>query len=378
MKRVLSMLLMVIMLASLFSSFSVFAADEVAGEEPEQKNAEIEVKNKTGFASQAVTVAISIDNAKELSAATLKIEYDKALELLSVENGAFFSNMAPSAIYAQDVNGINGEYTYVGYGNGDNIDKTRGTIVTLTFKLPDNAKFGNSYQVKVVSNKSSLITGIDGHCEFSVIDGKISALASTACSTHSFSEYTVISQKASYTKTAYKYRTCTKCNVAEVVKADATEVKNVFTYEGVAINYTGKPSGIAPVFTVDKSLSFTASRIEASQKGTKVDAGIIVYKNGEYYTEEIFFGDSTTISLNENNKLFIKIENESVFAKFEFKAYIRITDTETKDQRYIYTTATYKDKEQISIVDVVRGLKINVYPKEDREYLNKVLNGMVQ
>ena len=120
MKRVLSMLLMVIMLASLFSSFSVFAADEVAGEEPEQKNAEIEVKNKTGFASQAVTVAISIDNAKELSAATLKIEYDKALELLSVENGAFFSNMAPSAIYAQDVNGINGEYTYVGYGNGDN------------------------------------------------------------------------------------------------------------------------------------------------------------------------------------------------------------------------------------------------------------------
>ncbi len=380
MKRILSMLLMVIMLTSLFGSFSVFSADEVANEDvPEAEKTEIEVKNKTGFASQAVTVAISIDNAKELSAATLKIEYDTSLELLYVENGAFFPNMAESDIYAQSVNAVNGEYTYVGFGNGENIDKTRGTLVNLTFKLPDDAKFGRTYEIKVVSDKSSLITGIDGQSEFTAVSGKISALASSACSAHKFSEYTVISAKATYTKTAYKYRICSVCNVAEVVKSDATEVQDIFTYEGVAINYTGKPSGIAPVFTVDKNrLSLMASRIKATQKGTVVDAGIIVYKNGEYYTEEIFFGDTTTISLNEKNKLFIKIEDVSVFAKFEFKAYLRITDTETKEQRYIYTTATYKDSEQITILDVVKGLKISVYSKEDRAYLNKVLNGLAQ
>ena len=370
MKRIISVFLMLIMLTCLFSSYSVFAADT--------DKASIQVKNKQGYASEAITIAVTAEQTLGISGAVLKIKYDTALELLYVENGSFFKNMAQSAIYGQSTGGVNGEYTYIGYDNGENSNKVKGTFLYLTFKLPDNAEFGDTYNVSVVKEESTLTVGTDSKKDFTVENGLVTALPSTACQTHTFPEYTVISEKASYTQVAYKYRICSSCKVAEVVKSSATNIPELITYDGVAINYTGSPSGIAPVFIVDKTkLSLLSTRVSTVQPNAKVEAGIIVYKNGEYYYEELFFGDSKTADFDENNKMFVKLENESVFAKFEFKAYIKITDTETKEQRYEYVSATYKGNEKISILDVVKGLYIKAYSKQDQTYLNKVLNGLV-
>jgi hypothetical protein len=373
MKKIVSILLMMVMLVGMLGSFSVMAADTDI--------TTISVAEKNGFASQAVTVKIDVDKTYGLSAATLKIKYDTALELLYVENGTYFPNMADSAIYGQDLGGVNGEYTYIGYGNGEDSNKIRGTFVKLTFKLPENAKSGDSFPITIEKNGSVLLTGKDTQKPFTFENGGINGISNAlACKgAHAFSDYTVVSDKASYTQIAYKYRVCDNCDFAEVVSKEATAIPDIFVYEGVAINHTGKPSGIAPIFKVEVSkLDLLASRLPTMQPNTKLEAGIVVYKNGEYYTEEIFYGDGKTMSLNEQNKLFIKLENESVFAKFEFKAYVRITDTETNDQRYVYTSATYKGSEEISILNVVKGLYLKAYSKEDQAYLNKVLNGLVQ
>lgn len=372
MKKIVSMLLMIVMLLGMLGSFTAFAADTEA--------VSITVNQRNGFASKAVTVKIEGSGTYGMSAATLKIKYDTSLELLHVKNGGLFPNIADSAIYGQDIGGVNGEYTYIGYGNGEDSNKVGGTFVELTFKLPESADSGLTYPITIDKSSSVVLTGKDTKMPFNVTAGGINGTSSVlACKDgHDFPEYTVISEKATYTRNAYKYRTCDKCGFTEVETKEATSVPEIFTYEGVAINYTGKPSGIAPIFTVNEPvLEMFAARLPSLQDNAKVDAGIVVYKNGEYYTEEIFYGDGATMSLNDNSKLFVKLENESVFAKFEFKAYVRITDTETNEQRYVYTTATYNDSEEISILNVVKGLNLKLYSKEDRTYLNKVLQGLV-
>lgn len=372
MKKIVSMLLMIVMLLGMLGSFTAFAADAEA--------VSITVEQKNGFASQAITVKIKGTNTYGISAATLKIKYDTSLELLNVKNGNVLKNIADSAIYGQDISGVNGEYTYIGYGDGNNTNKLEGTFLELTFKLPNDAASGSKYSITVEKSSSIILTEKDTQMPFNVTNGGITGISSVlACKgEHEFSDYVVVSEKATYTKNAYKYRICEKCEYSEVEFKEATSIPEIFTYDGVAINYTGSPSGIAPIFTVNKAvLEMFATRLPSLQKNTMVQAGIVVYKDGKYYTEEIFYGEGATMSLNEQNKLFLKLENESVFAKFEFKAYVRILDTETNEQRYVYTTATYKDSEKISILNVVKGLNLKLYSKEDRAYLNKVLNGLM-
>ena len=373
MKKILSMLLMVVMLLGVLGPFSVLASDE--------KVSEISVGTAEGFASQSVNVTIRVDKTMDLSGAQLKIKYDSRLTLIKVENGSYFANITQSAIYEQTPGGVNGEYTYIGYSNGENVQKQTGTFLTFTFMLPDNAKVGDFYSVEVVKNESVLLTGVDGQKSFTVANGGITAVSSTACaSAHTFSNYTLVSSTTDYVRGIYQYRNCTTCNLTQIYKTSPYAItEGIFTYEGVAINYTGKPSGIAPIFTVDTmKLSFFATTVLTKQPSAKVQAGIEVYKNGEYCYEEIFYADNPTITLGENNKLFVKMENVSVFDKFEFKAYVKIIDSQTGEQRIEYTNASYKGNEKITIVAVAKGLNLEAYEKEDRDYLKKVINGLAK
>ena len=60
----------------------------------------------------------------------------------------------------------------------------------------------------------------------------------------------------------------------------------------------------------------------------------------------------------------------------EFKAFIRITDKNTHEQRYVFLNATYNGSEKISILDVVNGLNVSLYDDESQAYLNKVISGL--
>ena len=360
MKRIVSLLLTLIMVMSLCSTV-VFAENLI--------DSVVTVQNSEGFASQLVSVTVRADEISGLSGASIKIKYDTKLELISVENGGFFDNIADSAIYGQDTAGVNGEYTYVGLNNGENSPKVRGELVKLSFKLPSDAQAGDKYQVEVVKNGSILATGVDSSKEFRVVNGEITVKEGTPCASHTFGDYVVLGT-SSYLSNGYKYRVCTACNVTETEYVPATAI-NVFEYIGTSINYTGKPSGIAPMFKVDMNM---LNLVYAQNIKCKVDAGIVVYKDGKVYDEEVFFGDGATYQL-VNDTLFIKVNDVSAYDEFTFKAYVKITDEETKEERIAYTTATVNGSEEISICDVAKRLDLKSYSKENRVYLQNILDG---
>lgn len=360
MKKILSLLLAFVMIFALCGT--VFAQDE--------KDATITVKDAVGFASQTVTVVVRIDETYGLSAANLKIKYDKRLELISVENGDFFINMANSAIYMQDTSGVNGEYLYIGINDGDNLAKVRGDFVKLNFKLPADAQNDEEFNVEIDKKASLLATGTDSKKDFKVVNGKITAKESNNCGgAHTFGEEVVLGT-SSFLSTGYKYKMCTICNYTETEYQPATEVR-AYEYLGTSINYTGKPSGIAPMFRVDAN---ALDYVKAVNGECKVDAGIVVYKNGVLFDEEVFFGEGATYSLVDG-VLFIKITNVSAYDEFTFKAYVKITNEATGEERIAYTTATIDGSEEISICDVTKELNLKNYSKENKAYLQNILDG---
>ncbi len=360
MKKIISVMLIMILMMSLFSTFA-FAVDTT--------NTIVTVQDAQGFASQAVTVTVRIDEVSGISGATLKIKYDNKLELIYAEKGEFFANMSASAIYGQDTSGVNGEYTYIGLNDGDDSARIRGELVKLTFKLPDDAQVGDTYSVEIDKKQSLLATGIDSSLAYNVQNGNITVTESAACANHTFSEDVVIGTAGIFSN-GYKYRKCTACNVTETEYTPATAI-NAFEYLGTSINYTGKPSGIAPMFKVDMD---ALNSIKDNNSGCKVDAGIIAYKDGKAYDEEVFFGNGATYQLVEDT-LFIKVNGVSAYDEFVFKAYVKITNEATGEERIAYTTATVRDSEEISICDVVKCLNLKDYSKENRVYLQNILDG---
>ena len=268
----------------------------------------------------------------------------------------------------QDTSGVNGEYIYVGLNNGEDTPRLKGEFVTLTFKIPSDAQVGDSYNVEVDKKQSMLAVGVDSTVNYNTVSGQITVKEATEC-THSFGSDVIISKRG-YLTNGYSYKECTTCGVIESQFTPATEF-NVYTYLGTSICYTGKPSGIAPMYKVNKE---ALNALKEAVPNCKIDAGIEVYKNGEIYDEEIFFGDGATYQLVEDT-LFIKVENVSSYDEFTFKAYVRISNDSTSERRTEYQTATVRGSEEISICDVVKCLDLKEYSKEDRTYLQNVLDG---
>lgn len=356
------MLLSIILVMSLFSTL-VFAEDTT--------DTTLSVVGATGSKSQTVTVAVRIDDSKSISGANIKIKYDKRLELISSENGDFFVNMSSSAIYAQDTLGVNGEYTYIGLNDGGNTNGSKGTLVKLTFKIPDDAQVGDKYTVEIDKKQSLLATGVDSSIDYVVKKDVITVIEGEECS-HTFGEYVVIGTTG-YFSTGYKYRQCTSCNVVETEYTPATAI-NAFEYLGTSMNYTGKPSGIAPMYKVNM---VAIDEAKSNNPDCKVDAGIIVYKDGKVYEEEVFYGEGATYKLVDDI-LFVKLTNVSAYDKFVFKAYVKITNEATGEERIAYNVATVKGNEEISICDVVKCLNLKDYSKETKVYLQNILDGFAE
>lgn len=382
MKRILSFLLSVLMIFSVCSSFVIFAEGEA---ETEDKTAVINVNSTQGFASQLVTVTVDISNTEALYGATVKIKYDKALQLVSVNNptqanGGYFASQEKSAIYQQGGGGINGEYVYVGLTHtGEAINKEAGLFVNLTFRIPQNAKVGNTYSVKIDSAHSKLATGVDTNQKFVISNGTISVLNYFGCGgdSHSFEE--VYESAWTDLSNGYIRNTCTACQYTDIVINESPEL-DVVTYEGVAMNYTGKPSGIAPIFTVNTSSLDYCATSDPTFKYYDFEAGLMVYKNGELIHNELFYEEGKTNweELVEEYKVYKKIENVSVYDKFEFRLYIRISDSVTKQQRIDYVVATLNGEEEITILNIAQELNVKAYPTEHQAYLNKVRDGLGQ
>ncbi len=381
MKRVLSFFLSILMILSV-CSFMVFAEDE--NEEVEEKTATISVGSARGFASQLVTVFVEVKDVEYLYGATVKIKYDKRLELVSANNptqtnGGYFANQETSAIYQQGGGGINGEYTYVGITNtGKALMKESGIFVSLSFRIPQDARVGDSYSIKIESSGSHLATDIDKEQDFIVSNGTISVLDYFGCGgdAHLYTE--VVESQWSELSTGYIRNTCSKCGYTDISINEPTAI-DVITYDGAAINYTGNPSGIAPIFTANMGALKYYATVDPTFKQYDVEAGLMIIRNGEIVYDELFYQESKKgQDESDNYKVYAKMEKVSVYDKFEFRAYVKISDKVTKQQRVDYTIGTYNGDEVITILNIVQGLNIELYPEENQPYLEKVKSGLGQ
>ena len=363
MKKVLSLLLALMMVFSVCTTV-IFAEGE--------RSHAISVQDAVGFPSQVTTVMVNIKDTYGISAANLKIKYDKRLELISCENGNFFNNMGKSAIYKQDTSGVNGEYIYIGINNGENSAKIEGTFVKLNFMIPADAQEGEEFKVEIAKKESVLATGVDATLNYSVTNGKITAQSANNCGdNHTYGEAVTVGVQ-SVLSNGYSYRICTACNYCVVEYSPATEF-DVYEYLGTSINYTGKPSGIAPMFKVNMT---ALDAIKTDNPNCKVNAGIEIYKNGVFYDEESFYGEGASYELKDD-VLFVKITDVSVLEEFTFKAYVKLSNSSTGEARTAYTVATVRDSEEISICDVVKCLDVNQYSKENKQYLKNILEGFI-
>ncbi|MGM9646455.1 MAG: cohesin domain-containing protein [Eubacteriales bacterium] len=365
MKKFLSLFLVIASLVAMVLPMHSFAEDFVT----------VSVKDAEGFASGTVTVEIGIDDTTALSCAKLKIEYDSALELLYVEKGNFFAELQKSPIYNQDAGAQNGIYTYIGNHDmkdgQENSSAASGTFLYMTFKLPDDAKVGDTYGIDISKSSSELVRSSDGNLQdidFSVSSATVTVVADGSCGSHAFEEEVV--SVSSYLTPGFSYKRCLVCGYTEVAKEPAFEI-DAFGYEGASIRYQGNPSGIAATFTVDEEV---IEKIE--EAGYDVEVGTTA-TYGDNILTRVYYGEGATESI-KNGKMFSVVEGISVYSDVRMCAYIKIKDQTSNLSRTESLGATLKGKDEFSIQDVVFLMNISKYSDKSQGYLKSVLNGYAE
>jgi hypothetical protein len=226
----------------------------------------------------------------------------------------------------------------------------------MTFVIPADAKAGDVYNISV-GNSSKLVTGVDSETPYNIQNGKISVIDNQSnCQEHVFSEPTVVSESG-YISDGYSYKVCTQCSIAEIEHTEATEV-NVLEFAGMSMNYTANPSGIAPMYNIN-AIKFTTTAATISADGYSVELGVIATRNGEVVKEEVLYKNGSWTTFPDKNVVFLKLENIYVYDKYSFKAYVKIYDPSTLQERVIYTDAILRGSTNISISDVVNCMDIS-------------------
>ena len=174
--------LLVAAVVMMFGSFGTAVADEPGGTagsangimagvvDAQNAEAQINVASVSAAPGAAATVNISVANNPGIMGMVLKVDYDEALTLTGAEAGEAFEKLVltkpgkfvPGCRFAWD-----GQELSAG-------DIKDGTILSLTFTLPDNAENGAAYPISV-----SCIGPIDSDLnpvDVTVTNGQISVL----------------------------------------------------------------------------------------------------------------------------------------------------------------------------------------------------------
>ena len=127
----------------------------------------IDVDIVSACAGKTATVAISINNNPGILGASFEVSYDKKLTLLSVESGEALSTLAYTAP------GTLTNPCSFGWDGIDVADKTNGVVLTLTFKVPDDAQIGDSYEINVSYDNGSIFDEEMRALHFDAVNGSI-------------------------------------------------------------------------------------------------------------------------------------------------------------------------------------------------------------
>ncbi len=137
-KRSISLFLTVIMVLSIALAFGITASGE------NENQATITVGNEWGTPGSTVTVDVVISENPGILAAMLTVSWDENLTLVDDKSGEAFSYMTYTAPSRYKANGTN--FTWYANDVGEVVD---GTILTLTFMIPESANGDEEFSIDV-------------------------------------------------------------------------------------------------------------------------------------------------------------------------------------------------------------------------------------
>ena len=104
-------------------------------------------------------VRIKLDNNPGIVSANLKVEFDEGLTLVGATNGDVFSTLTyipPKQLTSGKHITSSCQFAWMGFDIADK-DIKNGTILTLSFKVTETAKAGDTYNISVYNDKGNVI-----------------------------------------------------------------------------------------------------------------------------------------------------------------------------------------------------------------------------
>ena len=357
-RKLISLFLAIFMLAFAIMPYSVGAG--------ETNNIAVESVEKA--ASQLVDVKITATQEIDVNTAKLVIDYDDALELVSVTNGTLLPGNYSLGVNEQD----RGSYTLlVGVSNPESdVYLAAGDVIcTLKFKTPSTE---GAYNVTVNSTKTQLVSANATVTPCIAKVGTITVTKAPDCSAHTFGADVVVSQAATYFTGAYSYKSCTACGYVESTITPPTAT-NILTPLGTAIRYAGNPSGIGAHFGVNVD-AITA--IEAL--GYKVEIGIEI-EYGNRTQVDVFYGSDVPPANATNfadGVISSSIEGIHTQQEGTICGYVKIMDpAKGGSGRYERVYTHLNGDKYLSIKDIASVLNFNKYSQASADYLTAVMAG---
>ena len=332
-----------------------------------QDTVNMAVSSVQGNASQMVDVNVTVKAEMDINTAKIKIDYDSALELVSVTVGTALPQNDSLGILEQD----RGSYTLLvsSASPTENAILSDGSLIcTLKFKLPDEA---GTYEVEIDDKATELVSANGKTTACVSTKGTLTASASTPCTTHTFGADVVVNATATYLSGAYSYKTCSSCGYVESKLTDPVQT-GILTPIGTIIRYSGNPSGIGAHYGINND---AIAAVEGA--GFEVSIGM-VFEYGKRVERNYFYGENVP---PENQ---INFEDGVISASIErihsqlggkIYAYVEIIDPSTGYGRiekcYMHLNGDYN----LSIRDIAEVLNLNKYSISTVDYLTAVIAG---
>lgn len=104
-------------------------------------------------------IKIYLENNPGIVSANLKIDFDEGLTLVGATNGDVFSTLTyipPKQLTSGKHITSSCQFAWMGFDIADK-DIKNGTILTLSFKVTETARAGNTYNISVYNEKGNII-----------------------------------------------------------------------------------------------------------------------------------------------------------------------------------------------------------------------------
>ncbi len=163
-KKILSLLLSILIISSIFSFSVVASATE---------NGVVSVGNATGKAGEEVVVPIAVTKNPGIVGVAFSINYDEKLTIIEVNNVSSWEGYTPSGDLSMKP--FNISYTSARFDN----DTSTGKLVEVTFKIPNDAQPTDIYEIYLTYDEENIFDVDMNNVSFDTLAGQISVESET-------------------------------------------------------------------------------------------------------------------------------------------------------------------------------------------------------